>query len=1058
MKGPIAWFAGNPVAANLLMVIIMAGGVMSASRVKLELFPEFSVDVITVTVPYPGAAPEEVEESVCVKIEEKIQDLEGIKRLSSTARENAGTVAIEVLPGYEVRELMDDVKSRVDAIDTFPAETEKPVIQEIVLRNHVASVTVWGDADELALRKLGEKIREDLLDLPDITQVELTNVRPYEISIEVSEHALRKYGLSFDEVSAAVRRSSLDLPGGSVKTGGGEILLRTKGQAYTGDAFRELVLLTREDGTRLKVGDVATVVDGFEDTDQSGQFNGKPAVTVKVFKVGSQNLLAVARSVKDYVADAEAGMPEGVELTLWQDQSHWLEGRLNLLIRNARAGLVLVFIVLALFLRLRLAFWVSLGIPISFLGALLMMPVLDVSMNMVSMFAFILVLGIVVDDAIVVGESIHTEQGKGGDSLEAAIRGTRRVAVPVIFAILTTVAAFLPMVFLPGVMGKFIRVIPLIVIPTVLFSLVESKLILPAHLAHRAGDSSVEKRPGRLARLKGFFAESLLWFAQRVYQPVVATALRWRYATVAGFACVLLMTVGLIAGGRMDFTFFPKMESEIVVAQLTMPQGTSVENTARGVRQLEQAALALREQLRDEDGEGSAVKNVITAVGDQPVTRDLSNGHVQAFGSQFGEVTLELAPTEARSIGSSEISRRWRERTGLIADAVELSFIGTMGAVGKPIDIQLSGSDLNELRAAADRLKEKLGAYPGIYGISDSFRAGKKEVKLSIKPTAEALGLSLSDLARQVRQGFYGEEAQRIQRGRDDVAVMIRYTEAERRTLAALENMRIRTADGAEVPFATVAEADYGRGYASIKRTDRRRTIDVTADVDTGVANANEILSDLARGGLPEIRDDFPSVKYSLEGEQKEQQDSMSGMFGGFLLSLLMIYALMAVPFKSYTQPLIVMAAIPFGLVGAIWGHVAMGMDLSVMSVLGMVALAGVAVNDSLVLVDYVNRLRRDEEVSIMQAARQAGVARFRPILLTSMTTFAGLLPILCETSLQAKFLIPMAVSLGFGVLFATVITLVLVPSAYLILEDLKAIARWVTRSRESVEAVAVPA
>ncbi|MHC4598022.1 MAG: efflux RND transporter permease subunit [Planctomycetota bacterium] len=1056
MKGAIAWFAKNPVAANLLMVLIIAGGIVAASGMRMEAYPELSVDIVTVTVVYPGAAPEEVEESICVKIEEKIQDLEGVKRIRSTASENVGVVTVEVATGYDVREIMDDVKARVDAIDTFPELAEQPVIQEIVTRNLVANLAIWGDADEKDLRRLGEDVREKVLDLPGITQVKLAGVRPYEIAIEVSEDALRKHNLTLGQVAGAVRCSSLNLPGGSLKTSRGEILLRSEGQAYSGEAFANLTVLTRPDGTRIRLGEVAEVKDRFEETDRSMQFNGKPAVSVRVFKVGDQNMLEVSRTVKAYVAAARAGLPEGIEMTLFQDNARFLQGRLDLLSRNALMGLLLVFVVLALFLRMRLAFWVALGIPICFLGALWVMPQLDLSLNMISMFAFILVLGVVVDDAIVVGEAIFTEQQKGGHKRTAAILGTKKVAVPVVFAVLTTVAAFIPLAMLPGLMGKYICVILVVFIATVLFSLVESMLILPAHLSHGKTPSG---KPGLFSRFQDFFAQGLVWIARRIYAPLAGIALRLRYATVALFVAVFLITLGFVAGGRLDFTFFPKMEADFVMAKLLLPEGSAVQDTDRAVRRMEASILRLREILNEENGveESSAgvIRQVVASVGVMPVSTDAANGVPQPKGSHVGEVAIELCPAEERTISSTELTRRWRELIGGIPEAEELTFVSQFGSIGKPIDVQLSGKDMDELRRAAEKLKEKLAAYPGVYGISDSSRLGKREIKLTIKPEAETLGLTLFDLASQVRQGFFGEEAQRIQRGSHDVAVKVRYTKDERATLAGLENMRVRTPSGVEVPFTAVADAEFGRAYSSIQRTDRRRTIHVTAQVDSNVTNAEKILGDIAADVMPPILADHAGVKYSLEGEKKEANDSMAAMVRGFLFSILMIYALLAVPFKSYTQPFVVMAAIPFGLVGAIWGHAIVGIDLSVMSVLGMIALAGITVNDSLVLMDFINRRRREKGVTLLQAVRESGVARFRPILLTSMTTVAGLLPMLLEPSIQAKFLVPTAVSLAFGVIFSTFITLLLVPSGYLILEDVKRAVAWVIRSKpEAVEEV----
>ncbi len=1066
MNRAIAWFAENSVSANLLMFLILGGGLWTAMSLKQEIFPEFSSDLITVSVVYLGAAPEEVEEGVCIRIEEEIQSLEGIKRITSTAVEGVGVVTVELLPGVDTRKLLDDIKNRVDAIDTFPEETEKPVIQEVIVRRQVINVAILGNADEVTLKYLGERVRDEIAALPGITQVELSNARPYEISIEVSEDALQRYGLTFDEVVRAVRRSSLDLPGGSVKTSGGEILLRTKGQAYRGPEFDELVLRSFPDGTRLRLGDVAQVVDGFADTDQSARFDSKPSVMVQVFRVGEENALEIAEAIKDYVSQAQPRMPEGITLTIWQDFSRILRGRLDLLIRNGRAGLVLVFLSLALFLRLRLAFWVALGIPISFLGAIWLMPTFDVSINLISLFAFIAVLGIVVDDAIVIGENIYTHQQRGKKGLRAAVDGAQELAMPVIFAVMTTVAAFAPLLSVPGNMGKIMKFIPLIVIPTLLFSLVESLFILPAHLSHSRSKGHPDPSRGIRGiwgRFQEGFAGKLRRFIDTVYRPILELGLRWRYLTLAIGVSILLITFGLVGGGWIKFLFFPNVDAANVVALLTMPQGTPVEVTADAVRRLEESAQKLRKELEAEGGgiHHGVFRHVLASIGEHPFSASQSppGQSTSSFsGAHLGEVNIELAPSEERSITSPEIASRWRNLTGPIPDAQELTFTSSLFSTGEAINIQLAvpdrfnrGLDYDQLKVVADELKRRLNNYSGVIDIRDSFRPGKQEVELSITPAAEALGLSLSDLARQVRQAFYGEEAQRIQRGRDDIRVMVRYPADGRRSLGDLENMRIRTPSGGEVPFSVAATAKLGRGYAAIQRTDRRRTVNVTADVDHSKANANEILADLTGSALPKLLADHPGISYSLEGEQREQSETLDGLKHGFGIALLMIYALLAVPFRSYIQPLIVMAAIPFGMVGAIWGHIIMGMDLTILSMFGIVALTGVVVSDSLIMVDFVNRTRADG-TPIEKALRQAGVARFRPILLTSLTTFAGLTPLLLERSLQAQFLIPMAISLGFGVLFATFITLLLVPVGYFILEDLKHLGARLLGRQDEVE------
>ncbi|MFQ5877542.1 MAG: efflux RND transporter permease subunit [Acidobacteriota bacterium] len=1050
MRRVIVWFAENGVAANLLMALLVLTGLLTLlgigflgiEGIKQEVFPEFSSDLIRVSVPYPGAAPEEVEEGVVVRVEEAIQDLDGIKKIRSTASEGLGTVSVELLQGAGVRKLLDEVKSRVDAIDTFPEEADEPVIEEVLIRRHVLEVAISGDADERTLKLLGERVRDDMISLPGITQVELLGTRPYEISVEVSETALRRYGLTFREVADAVRRSSLDLPGGSVEADGGEILLRAEGQAYRGRQFEELPLLALPDGTRLTVGDVAKVVDGFADTDRWARFDGRPAVLLQVFRVGDQNAVRVAETVREYLRDARRRLPEGIELTVWQDLTRVLRSRQDLLLRNGLAGFVLVVIVLSLFLKLRLAAWVSAGIPVSFLGAIALMPTFGVSINLISLFAFIVVLGIVVDDAIIVGESIYARYQQGEERLRAAVEGAHRVLVPVVFAVMTSVAAFVPLLNVAGDTGKIMRVIPLIVIPTLLLSLVESLLILPNHLSHlrHERDGLCRNRIGRAwQRVQDRVARLLDLAVARAYRPALERAIEWRYLTLAGCLALLFMAAALVRGGWINFTFFPPVEADNAAALLTMPQGTPAAVTAEMVRRLERTALDLERELEAVGG-GDVIRHVLATIGEQPFrsaqTRGAGNVAATFAGSHLGEANVELAPSEERDISSGEIVDLWRARAGAIPDAVELTFTSSLFSTGDAIDVELSGPDTGRLREVAALLKQELRRYPGVRDIRDSFRAGKRELELRITPEAEAAGLTLADLARQVRQAFYGEEAQRVQRGRDDVKVMVRFPESRRRSLGDLEEMRIRTPGGVEIPFVTAARVTPTRGPAAIHRTDRRRVIDVVADVDLEKGTPRRILADLRADTLPRVLRDYPEVRYTFEGQQQQQRETMGGLMRGFLIALIVIYALLAVPFRSYLQPLIVMSAIPFGLIGAIGGHLLMGMNLTILSMFGIVALAGVVVNDSLVMVDFINRAHR-AGAPIERAIREAGAVRFRPILLTSLTTFAGLTPLLLERSLQAQFLIPMAVSLAFGVLFATFITLVLVPALYVILDDL---------------------
>ena len=1042
----LSWFARNGVCANLLMLLIIVAGVMALTDVKQEVFPEISTDKILVSVAYPGASPAEVEKGVCMRIEEAVDGVAGIKRLNAFAGEGAGTATIDALPGTDLRTLLDEIKTRVDAITPFPGECAKPIVQEMLLRRRVLEVAVCGEVEYRSLRKGAEMVRDGISALEGVSLVQLTNARPYEISIEISETALRAHHLSFDQVAAAVRRSSLDLPGGSIKTAEGEILLRAKGQSHVGSEFEGITLLTRPDGTRIRIGDICSVRDGFADTDQATIFDGKPAIMVSVFRVGHQNATDIAEKIEAYIATAaaELKLPPGLSLTIWQDDSKVLRGRLDLLIRNGRAGLILVFLSLALFLKLRLAFWVALGIPVCFLGAIALMPLFGMSINVVSLFAFIVVLGIVVDDAIIVGESIHRAEHAGAGRLEAAIEGTRQVARPVIFAVLTTVAAFFPLLMIPGSLGRIMAVIPTIVISVLLFSLIESLLILPHHLSH--GKSRKEPPSNILTSawgaIQGRVEHGLAFVIDRIYSPLLNTCLRWRYVSVAASLAIILATCGLFMGGWIQFYFMPNVDADNAVAFIAMPPGTPAEITRLNVRRLEAAARKLEKQLQAEGHSKEIFGHICSSVGSMPFAEAGNTRRGQAgnfSGSHLCEVNIELAPGEERTINSSEIARRWRELAGPIPDAVWALFTASFFNLGDDINVDLSAGNPEELDGAAARLKKELAKLPAIYDITDSTYPGKQELLLRIREDAEYLGLSQADLALQVRQGFYGIEAQRILRGRDEIRVMIRYPDSQRRSLGDIENMHVRTRDGSEVPFRNVANIEYGRGFASINRADRRRVTTVKADVDKRVSRPAAISARIENKIMPGILAQFPSVRYSMEGEQRERMESLRGLKKGFALALFMIFILLAIPFKSYLQPLIIMSVIPLGLVAAVWGHIFMGMDMTIFSMFGLVALTGVLVNDSLVMVDFINTSRKGG-AGIFETVVVAGRVRFRPILLTSLTTFAGLTPLLLEKSLQARFLIPMAVSLGFGVLFATVISLIMVPVGYLVLEDFKAL------------------
>ena len=1054
MHRAIEWFVDNPVAANLLMFIFLVGGLMSMFSMHKEEFPNIEPGVVQVRIPYLGAAPEEVEQAVCIRVEEAIEGVNGMDKVHSNASEGMCSVTIELDQESNYNAVLNEIKGKIDGISTFPKETEKPIISMLQFRGQTIVVALSGNTDEATLKRISETMRADISDLPDISQVSVNYVRPYEISIEISENTLRQYGLTLASVANAIQRSSLDMPGGSIKTDGGEILLRSKGQAYTQKDFEDIVVLTRPDGTNLTVADIATVHDDFQEGFLRATFNGEPAVMITVYRVGDEDTIRSSTAVKNYVQRMQPTLPQGLQMTVWIDESVSLGRRIEALTKNAWAGLVLVLIILTLFLRFKVAMWVAAGIPIAVMGALWMFPAAGINISSLTVLAFILVLGIVVDDAIVVGERIYSHESKDRTNREAAIEGTVEVAVPVIFGVLTTVAAFLPILLIEGRMGPFFSVIGWVVIICLLFSIIESQLILPSHLAHRRTEGylfSETRLVKGWIKFQGKFASSLEWFAENMYRPSLVKSLEWRWVTWAIATGVLLMALALIASGRVIFQFFPAVEGEEIYATLSMPEGISVELTENGARRIEAAAIELGREIDAELGYGPdkhVITNVFASIGSNAAR---SNGPSRpgAGGSHMAEVVIKLLAMEERpGLTANAIAERWRDKTGAIADAVDLNFNANSFSAGNPVQVQLKGRDVEALRRAAVGLREELARYPGVIDLADSFRTGKQEVRLNVLPEAKPLGLSLNDLARQVRQAFYGEEAQRIQRGTDDVRVMVRYPENERRSLGNLEDMRIRTADGAEVPFLSVAETVYGNGYSAINREDKQRVVNVTGDVNRAVVTPEEVMAAVEKflckeGSSFSSRQnschnpDHPGITYSLGGEQEQRAKAVGSIVSNSLLALLIIYALLAIPLKSYMQPLVIMSVIPFGAVGAIVGHYIMGWNLIFFSLLGIIALSGVVVNASLVLVDYINRQRR-EGVPLFEAVTLAGVVRFRPITLTSVTTFVGLVPLMTNPQPETFMFIPMAISLAFGVLSATVITLYLVPSLYLMLDDVQ--------------------
>ncbi|MBN1787542.1 MAG: efflux RND transporter permease subunit [Sedimentisphaerales bacterium] len=1040
-KGILSWFARNHVAANLLMFLIIAGGLLTIKRLNMEVFPEISLDRITISVPYRGASPSDVEQGVCLRVEEAIAGIDGIKRISATAAEGMASVVVEVEEYSDPKEVLDDVKAAIDRIITFPEETEKPVIAEVETTHQVITIVIYGDASEKTLKQLAEQVRNDLTATDTISQVSIWGVRPYEISIEVSEEALRRYELSFDEVAKIVSASSVDVPAGVVKTSGGEILLRTEGQKYHGSQFSDIVILSRNDGTKIKLGDIAVVRDDFEDTELSCRFDGQRAVQLKVSRIGRQDALDVARTVKEYIARKEKVLPEGISFALWEDETDILKSRLSLLLRNGSIGLVLVFLCLLLFLDFRLAFWTTMGIPVSFLGAFWLMPAWDLTINMMTLFAFILVLGIVVDDAIVVGENIFSYKQRGLSEADAAVKGVKEMAMPVFLAVSTTIIAFVPLAFTAGIMGKFLRVLPIIVMSILSFSLIEALLILPAHLSFtRIYKPNVFSR--FLDNLHKFTRDKLQHFIHGPFKRTVEKAINKRYITLSIGIAIFIINIGIIKGGYVKVVLFGEVEADNMVAAIVMPMGTPYAQTLEVVRKFEDAAQQVRREFDAErKGRKSVIKHISTTIGAMPTLSRGGPDSTDVTGSSgqahLAEINVELLGGEERDdVSSKDLKDRWREIVGEVPGVSSLKFVSEIFSAGDKISVELSHENFGMLLAAADDLKDIVRQYAGVTDIADSFEQGKMELQLDLTDSGRMLGLTLSDLARQVRQGFYGHEAQRIQRGRDDIRVMVRYPQQQRRSIADVENMRIRLPNGTQIPFKSVANVRYTRGYATIDRIDRRRIVTVTADVDETVTSSEEVNAELQSTVLPKLVAEYPSLQFKFSGEQREIGESLGTLKTHFPLALLAMYALLAVQFRSYFQPLIVMSAIPFGIVGATLGHMLLGYNLSIFSMFGIVALAGVVVNDSLIIIDLINREIK-EGIGLNEVIRDSATRRFRPILLTTLTTFFGLMPMIVERSLQAKFLIPMAVSLAFGVAFATLITLFLVPSLYMIVMDI---------------------
>ncbi len=1022
-RGPVAWMARHGVAANLLMLICLVGGFISLLHIKQEVFPDVSLDTVSVSVVYPGASPEEVESGIILAIEESVRGLEGVYEVVSVAREGRGTVTVEALSGADLQRLAQEIKSEVDRIVTFPLDAEEPEVRIDQMRRGVLTVVLYGDAPETTLHQLGEQLRDALVQSPEITLVDLGGVPPLEIGIEISQETLRRYGLTLGEIAARLQSAALEIPGGGLKTDAGEVLIRLTERREYGRQFAELPVITTADGSKVFLRDIAEIEDSFADTDRYARYDGQRAVLLDVYRVGDETPIQVANAVKEELEAFEAHLPPGIQTAIINDRSETYRQRATLLVKNGLLGLILVLLLLGIFLEARLAFWVMMGIPISFLGSFLFLPYADVTINMMSLFAFIVALGIVVDDAIVVGENIYHYRQEGMSLMQAAIHGAREVTIPVTFSILTNIVAFMPIYFIPGTVGKTFQMIPVVVCIAFAVSLVESLLILPAHLGHQK-----ERRPrgvrGWLHRRQQGFSHAFARWVRERYGPFLSLTMRHRYITIASSLAVLALTLSYALSGRMGFQLFPIVESDYADGQVMLPYGAPVERTDAIVQLMEQRAR----EIAEETGHPYLLKALITDIG-------IGGGHT-------GRVRAELAEPKIRNaiMSTDAFTRRWREAVGEVPGVEFMRFAsdtGGPGGRGRPITVELTHREMDVLEESSDALAATLATYPGVEDVDDGFRPGKQQLNFTIKPEGRSLGLTAREVARQVRHAFYGAEVLRQQRGRNELKIMVRLPLEDRRTEQTINDLLVRTPGGAYVPFREIAELSRGRAYTTIDRRNGRRIVQVSADI-TPRSRAGEVLADLRTTVMPQMMRQYSGLAYSFEGHQADIRESMGSLRVTFALALLAIYAMLAIPFRSYTQPFVVMLSVPFGIVGAFLGHLIMGYDLCIPSMFGIVALSGIVVNDSLVLIDFANRRERQDGFSCRDAIHAAAIQRFRPVILTSLTTFGGLAPMIFETSRQAKFLIPMALSLGFGILFATVITLIIVPSVYLTVEDVR--------------------
>lgn len=1027
-RGIIAWFANNPVAANLLMGVLILLGVFTGLNIRTEAFPGFAPNSISINVTYIGGSPSEVEEGVAIKIEESLEGLEGVKEITSQVSSNSAQVSVTAEEGFDLKELKDEIKLRVDSITNFPDQAERPVIKEQIFERNVLSLELFGEADPITLKKTAERIKDSLLKLDAVNKIDINGVKNYEISIEVSEQNLQKYNLSMEQIADAIRKNSVNLSSGSLVTDSRNINIKTEQQAYTGEQFSNIIILENEAGGQLRLSEIANIIDGVSDEKSFSRFNGKPSVQLQIKLLSNDSITKAAQAIKQNLQGITSSFwfPKTIETKIWNDESQVINDRLSLMIKNAITGILLVLVMLALFLNIKVAFWVAIGIPIAFAGALFLMGplVADYSLNVLTTFGFIVVLGIVVDDAIVIGENVYSYKqkykGRDIDPVKTTIIATQNVAVPATFGVLTTVAAFFPLTLIESQFGEIFGSIASIVIFCLLFSLVESKWILPAHLAHIKLEETNEKSYWN--RLQSFINTRLNNFIANKYTPLLKSSIRNKFLSLCVFAALFVFTVGLVPSGLVRMSFFPDIEAETSVADLELQSGLGSKLTDSITQQIENAAFRVNNQSKD-----------LFNTDEKPIASVYSF----SSGNEKSKTYIQLTKNPERIYTSQDVVNAWRKEIGEISGVKSLEIYALGPGSGSDLSIELSSSNYIELANAAEQLKSKVASYSGVYDVKSSYDEGSGELQLELTDLAYSLGLTYNDVARQVRYAIYGFEVQRIQRGTDEVKVKVRYPEEYRNNISDLQQFRIQTSNGDRVPFGLIATTRSVQSLSNINRIDKKRVVYVSGRIDKQKTSTSEVISDVNDNYLPELKASFPDLEISLGGASREQNTAVSSLLKGFLLSLILIYSLLAIPLKSYLQPLMIMSVIPFGIIGAIVGHYLIGIPLGLLSFFGILALSGVVVNDSLVLVNRYNEIKSKGK-DYYEAITKAAQSRFRAIFLTSVTTFMGLSPLVFETSLQAQFLIPMAVSLAFGILFATLITLIVVPVLIGVLEQLK--------------------